>query len=278
MAGALLATILDLTGAIPGALVPALGLMAAAVVARPMRFPRFHAHAGAPARIWDLDMVRFMAFTLCSIALASTWPAARVWVTLALIVTFGAGELVLIGDVRHLHRLLAPPPWDGAQGGPVRVEGIVEDPTPVEIGGTPAALGREIRGYVHHRTSGIKRQDFHARGTFLLRSAAGVVEIDPADVVWASSVVATRYTDKDEEDFVNTEIVPVGGRLAAVGWVEAAADRPPRLTKRDRVVVMFATGPGGDPRGLAAVALRGRWVTRVGLALCAAPLVWMLVR
>jgi hypothetical protein len=152
----------------------------------------------------------------------------------------------------------------------------VRDPTPVTVGkGVNAAIARETaydKG-IGSNPDTVKWTRFHADGTFLVESKEGVVEVHPDEIIWASTVV--DGPDDPSFDYEMVERIPIGGKVAAVGWIEPGLlGAPPRLSAKGTTpAVLLATSQLGDPVGLAREFVKERRLTRAGLAVAAALLV-----
>lgn len=221
---------------------------------------------------------QFLAGLVYAMALiAWGWEDAAVAAYAAL----GLAALALVGGAAGtktyaaLAALRRAPRWDGALGGWVALEGEVRDPTPITLGGRASALAVAVgmdEGLGSNPDKVVWTR-FHEDGTFLVETAAGVVEVSSHELVWATS--ATRRLDHggDGADYQVVEEIPVGGRVLAVGRVEAGAPGGPvRLRAAGtRPALLLATGPHGEPRGWAERLVAARRVTLVGvLALAAA--------
>src|SRR5262249_7417758 len=99
--------------------------------------------------------------------------------------------------------------------------GRVADPTPLTTTEVPSAMALIT-------TAGEDR--FAYEGTFVVESAAGRLEIDPARALWASGVTTTRKID---DASVREEVVPIGGTGIVAG----------RLQRREGGPYLAATGP-----------------------------------
>ncbi len=263
----------------------ALGLVATAVVARPLRRVR-PLRAGAELLGRGLDLtILWRIFGPIMVLVVVTPPTAT-----TMLGSLRAGELfvpVVIGAMAALHaldhlgtyaqyaRIAATPSWTGELGGPTRIEGVVRDPTPATVGTQPVALGLTTRWDQGHGSDPdqVAWARFHADGTFLVEHPAGVVEVDPAEVAWASTVVVR--VEQSASSYEVHEQVPVGGALVAVGWfAAAAAGGPPRLRSRGTVPALaLATSALGEPLALLRLLRRERRHTQLALtALCLAQL------
>ena len=245
----------------------AIGFAACAVVTRPMRTERsFRARADKDPTTWSsLDTIFAMLYagTLLGLVGVVGFGPLR-YVTLTFVAILWGLEVRAWHALGTHRRLLAAKPWTGRLGGTWLVEGVVRDPTPVTVGDTErAAIGRttEYDKGIGSNPDTIKWTRFHADGTFLVDAKAGVVEIDPDELVWASTVVEAPL--KSYGDYQVSELIPVGGNVAAVGTIVAGPDGgPPRLVANGTTpAVLFATSSRGEPLGLAVAMLLHHQIT-----------------
>lgn len=261
---------------IPYAGVVAVGLAAAALVLRPERDERIYRARDDrdPAGANTLQRVLLpLIYAGALIGIAGV--GGRIAYT-TVTVTFLAVALVLelaqLGVVARHRLLIATPPWNGEPGARALIAGTVRDPTPVTVGSIAVAIGRQTaydRG-IGSDPDVVKWTRFHADGTFLVDAPAGVVEIDPAELVWASTAIDTPAVPGTDDSVA--EVIPAGGKAAAVGWIEASPDGgPARLRSRGTVpAVLLATSALGDPVGLARRMVWHRRITLLGLVVAAA--------
>lgn len=132
-------------------------------------------------------------------------------------------------DLGYAQRLLgAPPP------GWTRIEGIVEDRTPITLDG-------------HRLAFGLSPKEFRNQGTFEVRTPTGTFEIDPVHTMWASRVTIGKG---DEASIV----VPVGAKVVAAGRIAGN-----RLESEATIpALLFATGPDGAPLAVLRSVVRAR--------------------
>jgi len=145
------------------------------------------------------------------------------------------------------------------------VEGEVADRTPAGVRGQQVALA-SVEDYTEGLGSDpdvLQSARFVAQGGFEVVPAGGgaAVDIDPAEILWASSVASRRDGSRTYEV---TEAVPVGGLALAAGRLVASDDGGVRLRSHGtRPALLLATSRLGDPR---AVARRILWQRRITLA------------
>jgi hypothetical protein len=169
-----------------------------------------------------------------------------------------------VNDLSAQRRLVGAAAWDGELDRDVRVEGIVRDPTPVTIGGTAAALGRAEQWKARSGSDPdvLVVSSFENKGTYLVDAAVGVVEVDPAETLWASTV--TKVEPRvDGSNYKVVELIPIGGKIVAAGRVVAGS--PPKLVASGtRAAIVLATSKHGEPLALARRMLMHHVVT-IGL-------------
>jgi hypothetical protein len=255
----------------------AIGLVASAILVRPERTQRVYRardqhHAGSHAFRRILLPILYVG-TIGGF-LGVSGPLAYTIATAAFLAIALALEVSLLGVVSQHRRLVVTPAWKGELGVHALVAGTVRDPTPVTVGHTASAMAREA---AIEQGSGsdpdvVKWTRFHAEGTFLVDAPAGVVEVAPDELAWASTVVVAPDTSRRSYEVV--ELIPIGGKVAAAGWIEAAPDGgPPRLRSRGtKPAVLLATSALGDPRALANRMIWHRRLTLLGLVAAAAVL------
>jgi hypothetical protein len=234
-------------------------MIAVALVTRPERTSRDYAPgdgkgASDRAAVWSRLLLPMFATAVLfsNITEIRSETVSRITATLV-VCGLLATELLRYRHERGHRALVDAAPWRGDTGVRALVDGTVRDPTPVVVGHQSAAVGR-VTAYdkgIGSNPDTVKWARFHSEGTFLVDTRAGVVEVSPAELAWASTVVdaPTGATF----DYEVSELVPVGGKVAAVGWIEAGADgAPPRLRSRGTEPAdLLATSAIGDPRGLA---------------------------
>jgi hypothetical protein len=244
------------------------------LVGRPERTDRDYRHGDGKSgeeRIGHM-MSRLLVPTLYSAFLFSVLTEiksqkALVVATGVTLVLLLVAEALRLRGVRGHAILLGAPPWNGQVDARVLVEGTVRDPTPVTVGRGETAVARETaydRG-IGSDPDKVKWRRLHNEGTFLVDAAAGVVEIDPAETLWASTVVDAPVSPSSDYEVV--EQIPIGGKVAATGWIEAgSAGGPPRLRSRGTTpAYLLATSNLGDPRGMASALLWHRRITLGGV-------------
>jgi hypothetical protein len=243
--------------------VVALGALAGAVSLRPERTERtFRARADSDDR-FDAGVIGFLATLIYSGALlgvATVMGAGPLrFAALGFIALLIGVEVRVLLDLGTLRRLVRGTPWQGAPADDVILEGEVRDPTPVTVGSTEAAaLGRttELSAGIGSNPDTVNWTRFHADGTFLIDTEVGVVEVDPDELVWASTVV--QRPDERHGTYKVSEVVPVGGKVVATGSIVAGEPgAPPRLRANGTTpAVLLATSNLGEPRGLARAIVR----------------------
>ncbi|MFT3694723.1 MAG: hypothetical protein QM831_16360 [Kofleriaceae bacterium] len=136
------------------------------------------------------------------------------------------------------------------------VVGIVRDPTPAQLDGKMVAVGREENYQEKFDTTKhvdeLTSKQFVSKGTFFV----GDHEIDPDEMIWASTV------RESHEGFYTTykETIPIGGKVAAFGWI-APDSKPPKLVARGtHPVVVVATSQNGEPLALVRRLLIDRYI------------------
>jgi hypothetical protein len=187
-----------------------------------------------------------------------------------------------LGAVTYARRreMLRAPRWTGEIGVYAALEGVVRDPTPVRIGNADAAIASGT-GYdqaIGSSPDKVVWQRFHGVGTFLIETSAGVVEVSPQHAVWATTVQDRVKTNVDGADYELVEIIPVGGRVLATGWIERGTGAGPVTlqARGTRPALLVATGPAGEPRDWIARLARARVLTAIGLAVIGGALSWEL--
>lgn len=153
-----------------------------------------------------------------------------------------------------LHALLDAPPFaampDETKWG--SVEGVVRDPTPVEVGGAERAVAtvvkREVRG---GSDPDIVTESVLNQGTFFVDAGVGTFELDPTSATWASAV--RMVTTDTEKKHTFADVVVIGGRILVAGRaVTPAKGEPARfLAGRAESLVFYATGRDIDARARA---------------------------
>jgi hypothetical protein len=138
--------------------------------------------------------------------------------------------------------------------------GVVRDPTPVEVDGTPAAVAA-IERYpwsLAGETSGHQlvpaSRSFLARHTFLVGDAQKTIEIDPESMEWSSSVITN--VAPDHEDMFTYTSIPVGGRAALWGRLAKVSDGWHLRAVGDEAPIVLAGSAQHDPAGAARRAVR----------------------
>ncbi len=265
-----------------------LGLTCAvgAVVFRPMPPVRpFRAlekrfgSARHPTEGWWVGTVAVFAFFV--IVSWMSLPASVVgYVGLVMIVVTAVAGLFGADTYARRREMLRAPRWTGEVGVYAALDGVVRDPTPVKVGERDAAIAS---GTGYDRSIGsnpdkVVWQRFHGLGTFLIDTTAGVVEVSPQQAVWATTVYDRVKTDENGADYEDVEIIPIGARVLATGWIEpGAAGKPVALEARGtRPALLVATGPAGEPRDWLARLDRSRALTTIGLIAIVAALSWEL--
>jgi hypothetical protein len=209
-------------------------------------------------------------WTFVALTVWASWSARAVgYVALAMIVIVFATGLAGAPTYARHRRLRRAPLWKGELGVHAAFEGVVGDPTPIKIGDANVAIGR---GTGFDETIGsdpdrVVWHRFHSDGTFLVKTDAGVVEISPQQIVWSTTVTIRATTDHQSADYEVVEIIPVGGRVLAAGWIEAGeGGGPPKLSARGtEPALLVATGPAGEPRYWLAQLARTRVISALGL-------------
>jgi hypothetical protein len=242
----------------------ALGGIACAVIVRPRRKKPVFRHLGEPPRFRRMQDPSLPVYIFIALLLSGSpiYAAFYAW----LVPLWIAGSLVMLAmfDLRAERRLVGAPSWDGALDRDVRVEGIVRDPTPVTIGSTAAALGRAETWTARSGSDPdvLVVKSFDNKGTYLVDAAVGVVEIDPSETLWASTV--NRSDPRvDDNNYSVVELIPIGGKIVAAGRIVAGS--PPKLVASGtRAAIVLATSPHGEPLALARRMLMHHAVT-IGL-------------
>jgi hypothetical protein len=229
------------------------GAIASAVMLRPRRKRMVFRHlADRPETRLGITQDPALAVYLFVVLGLSGLPAfspSFAWVVPAWFV--GSLVALSVNDLSAQRRLVGADAWDGALDRDVRVEGIVRDPTPVTVGSTEAALGRQEFWDARSGSDPdvLVRGSFENKGTYLVDAAVGVVEIDPAETLWASTVTKTEPRVNYQHYHV-IELIPIGGKIVAAGRVVAGS--PPKLVASGtRAAIVLATSKHGEPLALA---------------------------
>jgi hypothetical protein len=129
--------------------------------------------------------------------------------------------------------------------------GHVFDHTPVTVGGEAAAVAHvvTVTGSGEDATVDTEKRGFDS--TFVVRTEAGDLEVDPRDMTWSSEVVS-----KKEATYAN--LVPIGAEVVVAGTPrKGEGGYTLRLSNTGpESLVLYATAAGGDP--VAAVRRRRR--------------------
>lgn len=248
---------------------------------RPFRALEKHFGGGRhPTEGWWIATVAVLALFTIVAWLSVPDPRAPGFVGLAMI----AIALIAGGSGARTYarrsEMLRAPKWTGAVGVYAALEGVVKDPTPVRLGKADAAIAAGV-GYdetIGSNPDKVVWQRFHGIGTFLIETSAGVVEVSPQHAVWATTVEDRVKTNHDGADYELVELIPVGGKILAAGWIEpGTAGGPVTLQARGtQPALLVATGPAGEPRDWLVRLGRARMLTALGLVVIAGALVWEL--
>jgi hypothetical protein len=222
---------------------------------------------------WVAGFLFYLGFVI-----PASFDGARGVSAVALSMVVVAVSIGIIGEPTYsLHRrLLRATPWRGEVGGDASIEGVVRDPTPVTVGQRAVAIGRGT-GFDAVEGSNPDKllwHRFHGRGTFLVDTAAGVVEVSPLQAVWSTSIRERVKTHDDDADYEIVEVIPVGARVLAAGRIGPGdAGGPVRLLARGTdPAIIVATSSVGEPRAWLqrlAVARALRAVALIGLGVAA---------
>ncbi|MBX3220642.1 MAG: hypothetical protein KF795_08995 [Labilithrix sp.] len=249
-------------------------LVAMAFALRPARFmPDFHARTRSIETVgYGTMMVTRMVLGVIPVALvlqsvgtdlslsdrAATFLAAFFLLAWAVTVV-----LVDLHPHRTLAGLLNAPRWTSGSGtaGWAGIEGVVRDPTPIEIAGTRAAIGLVIR-----MSKGLGSNPDEEEGRTLLRAGTYVIDVgstpivvDPEETIWAST--ARRHPEDSTSRYDIEEWIPVGGRVLACGRIEEKNGELHLHAQGTRPAAVFATGAAGDPAAFARAVRRHRLTT-----------------
>lgn len=255
------------------AIVVGLSLIAVAFIVRPARFVRTFRTRDEARRetfTFGLDMAGWFYLSLLFGAFF-VGPRGITYISIGWFAIVLVLSMVVVARLTPYRRIARATLWNGELGDERMICGIVRDPTPVEVRGTPAALGREERyGQGFGSDPGkLIATDLHNAGTFFVDDARGVVEIDPDETIWTSTVV-----EHPGEDVI--EVIPIGGKVAAVGTISGT---PPRLTSKGaQPAIVLATSEHGDPRGLARAIVIHHLITLAAIAILGATSMLITVR
>ena len=202
-------------------------------------------------------------------AVSEAGAAGIAWMTLPLVAIHLVELVAAMPAYAAFGSMRRAPLWTGELGVRAALEGVVLDPTPATVGGGHVAIGRGT-GYdesIGSNPDKVVWQRFHGVGSFLIKTTAGTVEVFPQQIVWGTSVTGRVKTSDRGADYEEIEIIPVGAKVLAAGWIEAGPQGgPPRLVARGTApAVLVATGVHGDPRSWLGRLRTARTITLLGV-------------
>lgn len=258
-----------------------LGAMAFAL--RPARFvPDFHARTRSIETVgYGTMMVTRMVLGVIPVALVlqaiGTDLSLSERAASLLAASFLLAWAVTVGLVDlHPHRtlvgLLTAPRWSPGSGATAwaGIEGVVRDPTPIEIAGTRAAIGLVIR-MSKGRGSNPDEEEGRSllrQGTYVIDVGSAPIVVDPEETIWAST--ARRHPEDSASRYDIEEWIPVGGRVLACGRIEEENGELHLRAEGTRPAAVFATSAAGDPAAFARAVRRHRLTTIAALVGAAA--------
>lgn len=262
-----LVALAGVTYALQGVSPIAIALLGCALLARPrLAHPLRAGAAEAPYSAAAYVYFRLFAYAFPGMAFVVSFrlPGMGAIASWFVVAYFAGGIALAAINLRALapyRRMLAAPPWSGGDADEVQVCGTVADATPTQI--ENAALARVEkwdRGSIGSRDASVTDTKLHNVGTFTILSSTGDVEVDPGETLWASSVVEKRDGDEADE-FILTELVPIGGKVVAVGSITGGALR----AKGTAPALVLVTSRDGDPVALARAAIRHDLISLAGV-------------
>jgi hypothetical protein len=251
--------------------VAAIGFLAIALVVRPRIVHYFRAgsdavpYAPRSNLFFNLYGYSFPGMVLVT-ALRLQSPHVTAWFVVGYFVVGVALALANLRELDPFRRLVTAKRWTGGDADEARVEGTIADSTPTKDEG--AALARVEawdRGSFGSRDASVKNIEFKNVGTYTILSKTGDVVVKPSETQWASSVVTRSDDPEDKDQFVQTELVPIGGSVAAVGSIVDGK----LVSKGTAPALVLATSAMGDPLSLARNTIRHDMITLAGLVIAA---------
>ncbi|MBI5544763.1 MAG: hypothetical protein HY901_12805 [Deltaproteobacteria bacterium] len=258
----------------------ALGFLSLAIAGRPSRDPcPFRLRARPYSRVvatgaFGVLIAPVIAFAILEdLYLYSNWLTPRT-AAVVVAVMLAVHLLVNLGTYRRFSALLGGPRLDRStpEGAWCTGEGEVLDETPVLLGGQSAlgAIETYQQGADDEDENKLLGRQFEAEGSFQIRTEHEVLEVDPAEILWSTTVAHYPGGDASPlERFSFQYSVPVGGKVLFAGRLAAPQTEGGLRRLRHagtRPALLFAMGSKGAPRALLRRLLWHRRLTSLGLA------------